>query len=95
MKFYQKINHFPGMYVLSRKNQLGRNLMKMKKKFPEKFKFFPHTWLLPSESNEFKSQFHKNITYIVKPEASSQGRGIFLTKNIEDVFIYFFFSKNF
>jgi len=27
----QKINHFPGMYQLARKNYLGRNLSKMQK----------------------------------------------------------------
>lgn len=31
MKAYQKINHFPGMYTLSRKNYLARNLIKMEK----------------------------------------------------------------
>ena len=31
MKSYQKINHFPGMFNLSRKNYLARNLNKMKK----------------------------------------------------------------
>lgn len=29
LKPYQKINHFPGMYTLSRKNYLARNLIKM------------------------------------------------------------------
>jgi tubulin polyglutamylase TTLL6/13 len=29
MKAHQKINHFPGMYTLSRKNYLARNLIKM------------------------------------------------------------------
>lgn len=35
------------MYYLSRKNYLGRNLMKMRKQFPEEYKFFPETWILP------------------------------------------------
>ena len=35
MKPYQKINHFPGMFELSRKNNLCKNLMKMRKKFPK------------------------------------------------------------
>lgn len=34
MKPYQRINHFPGMYALARKNHLARNLIKMKKLFP-------------------------------------------------------------
>lgn len=29
------------MYSLARKNHLGRNLMKLKKEFPEHYKFFP------------------------------------------------------
>lgn len=51
MKPYQKINHFPGMYTLSRKNYLARNLIKMEKKFPHDYNFFPKTWVLPSEFN--------------------------------------------
>jgi tubulin polyglutamylase TTLL6/13 len=34
MKIYQKINHFPGMFQLSRKNYLARNIAKMHKKYP-------------------------------------------------------------
>ena len=48
LKPYQKINHFPGMYTLSRKNYLARNLIKMSKKFPNDYSFFPKTWVLPS-----------------------------------------------
>ncbi len=33
MEPYQKINHFPGMFNLARKNLMGRYLMKMRKKF--------------------------------------------------------------
>jgi tubulin polyglutamylase TTLL6/13 len=58
---HQKINHFPGMYSLARKNHLGRNLMKMRKQFPEDYKFFPQTWLLPSEYADFKLQFQKVV----------------------------------
>jgi Tubulin-tyrosine ligase family len=41
MKPYQRINHFPGMYALARKNHLARNLMRMQKIFPDDYKFFP------------------------------------------------------
>lgn len=43
------------MYQLSRKNYLGRNLMRMRKHFPEEYKFFPPTWILPAEYCDFKN----------------------------------------
>lgn len=89
MKLYQKVNHFPGMYSLARKNHLGRHLMKMRAQFPEFYRFFPKTYLLPADYSLFKAEFlqkkNMNKTFIVKPEASCQGRGIYLTRNFEDV----------
>lgn len=87
LKSYQKYNHFPGMYQLARKTDLGRNLMKMHKLHPEEYNFFPKTWILPTEYNEFVkySKNNEGQTYIVKPEMNSQGRGIFLTKTREDI----------
>ena len=49
MQPHQKINHFPGMSVLSRKNNLGKNLMKMRKAEPTEFNFFPMTFMLPAD----------------------------------------------
>ena len=44
---HQRINHYPGMYQLARKNNLSRNLMRMAKVFPNDYNFFPKTWVLP------------------------------------------------
>jgi tubulin polyglutamylase TTLL6/13 len=48
------------------------------------------TWNLPLEYADFKAYFDskpkgKARTYIVKPESMSQGKGIFLTRKIEDI----------
>ena len=69
---------------------MGRYLMKMRKKFPHDYQFFPMTWMLPVEYHEFKTYFEskpkgKARTFIVKPEAMSQGKGIFLTRKLEDI----------
>ena len=49
----------------------------MKKLYPDLFKFFPKTWILPMESSEFHNQFidkmgrplhNRRKTYIVKPD---------------------------
>jgi len=41
LKPHQKINHFPGMDCLSRKNNLAKNLNKIQKRFPHEYSFYP------------------------------------------------------
>ncbi|CAD8180271.1 unnamed protein product [Paramecium octaurelia] len=79
---YQRINHFPGSYMLGKKNELCRNLNRMRKMFPEDYDFFPRTWQLPYQSEEVRQKQGTGI-FIVKPEANCQGRGIFLTKKLD------------
>ena len=83
LKPYQKINHFPGMYELARKNFLAKNLNKMQKIFQNEFDFYPKTWLYPTDFPSLKFGKSNKTTYIVKPEASCQGKGIFLTNSLE------------
>lgn len=87
IKSHQKYNHFPGMYQLANKNNLGRNLMKMYKLHPEEYNFFPKTWVLPNDFPEYLRHYKQNkgATYIVKPAMQSQGRGIFLTRNSDEI----------
>ena len=87
MQPYQRTNHFPGIYNLAKKNMLGRHLMRLQQVFPEDFNFFPATYNLPADFKEFLLQVNKkrNRTFIVKPEASCQGKGIFLTRDPESL----------
>lgn len=87
LKAYQKINHFPNTSCITRKNKLGRNLTRMRKMFKKDYNFFPPTWTLPGEWDEFKAELSqgKGRTYIVKPESMSQGKGIFLTKTFDRI----------
>ena len=66
---------------------LGRHLMRLQQVFPEDFNFFPATYNLPADFKEFLLQVNKkrNRTFIVKPEASCQGKGIFLTRDPESL----------
>lgn len=51
--------------------------MKMKRIYPEQYKFFPRTWILPQEASEFHNMFidkfgrpiQRAKTYIVKPDS--------------------------
>jgi len=87
MKLYQKVNHFPSMSCLARKNNLAKNLMRMRRHFPREYSFFPPSWVMPKEYNEFKAYHvkHQSDIYIVKPEAMCQGRGIFLIHSPENI----------
>ena len=53
MDSYQRINHFLGMNSITHKNSLAKNLKKLYVKFPKEYKFFPKTWILPKEIQEF------------------------------------------
>jgi tubulin polyglutamylase TTLL6/13 len=83
----QRINHFPGMFIIARKDFLGKNLKSMRSIFPKTFNFFPPTWILPRDFPDLKSQFNEKRakTFICKPEALSQGKGIFLTRSLEEI----------
>ena len=85
---YQKMNHFPRSNELTRKDLLYKNLSKLKELFPgTKFDFIPESYILPNEYTFLKDKMDKNPNqfWIVKPVASSQGRGIFLTQSINDI----------
>eukprot|EP01039_Chlorochromonas_danica_P005990 gene5990-6597_t len=88
---WQMINHFPGMPNIARKNRMGQNLNRMQRLFPKEYSFYPRTWVLPSELNEFRNQFDtngnalNNRIFIIKPDAGCQGRGILLTRSLDQV----------
>lgn len=72
MKPYQRINHFPGMRVITRKDELAKNLNIMRQIMPKEYNFYPLTWVLPRDYGKLKGvmQRTKAKTFIVKPEAS-------------------------
>ncbi|XP_074835150.1 tubulin polyglutamylase TTLL6 [Carettochelys insculpta] len=87
MKSYQKINHFPGMSEICRKDLLARNMSRMLKLFPKEFNFFPRTWCLPADYGDLQaySRSRKHKTYICKPDSGCQGKGIFITRSVKDI----------
>ncbi|XP_072502248.1 tubulin polyglutamylase TTLL6 isoform X2 [Notamacropus eugenii] len=87
MKSYQKINHFPGMSEICRKDLLARNMSRMIKLFPKEFHFFPKTWCLPADWGDLQnySRSKKFKTFICKPDSGCQGRGIFVTRSVRDI----------
>lgn len=77
---YQKINHFPNSIHLGRKDLLWKNILRMKLKYPTDFNLSPHSWVLPDDFNELQPLLNthnmQKKMFILKPTASSCGRGI-------------------
>lgn len=84
---HQRVNHFPRSYELTRKDRLYKNIEKMQHlKGLKHFDFVPHTFVMPTEQREFMSMHHRiRGPWIVKPVASSRGRGIFIVETPNQV----------
>ncbi|XP_054826966.1 tubulin polyglutamylase TTLL5 isoform X2 [Eublepharis macularius] len=76
----QKVNHFPRSYELTRKDRLYKNINRMQQAYGFKtFHVLPQTFILPAEYQEFCNSYAKDRgPWIVKPVASSRGRGVYL-----------------
>ncbi|XP_068254897.1 tubulin polyglutamylase TTLL5 isoform X2 [Nyctibius grandis] len=79
----QKVNHFPRSYELTRKDRLYKNVSRMQLAHGFKtFHILPQTFILPTEYQDFCNTYSKDRgPWIVKPVASSRGRGVYLINN--------------
>lgn len=80
---YQRYNHHPGSWQLGRKDNLWRNMSRMKRAFGLEYDFCPQTFLLPEDFPRFQREreSHPSNLWILKPAASSCGRGIRVLSN--------------
>ncbi|KAL7860152.1 hypothetical protein SRHO_G00152990 [Serrasalmus rhombeus] len=95
MEEHVRICHFRNHYELTRKNLMVKNLKRYRKTLEReaghleaaKCDFFPCTFELPSEYHLFVEEFKRSpgSTWIMKPVARSQGKGIFLFRKLKDI----------
>ncbi|XP_056097443.1 probable tubulin polyglutamylase TTLL9 [Rhinichthys klamathensis goyatoka] len=95
MEEHVRICHFRNHYELTRKNLMVKNLKRYRKNLEReagrleaaKCDFFPRTFELPSEYHIFVEEFKRSpgSTWIMKPVARSQGKGIFLFRKLKDI----------
>lgn len=84
----QRVNHFPSSTEITRKDKLCSNITYMQDKYGKQyFDMTPVTYNLPEEFADFYAHFHneKHVKWIVKPPASSQGKGIYIVDSINEV----------
>ncbi|NXM80397.1 TTLL5 polyglutamylase, partial [Oenanthe oenanthe] len=85
----QKVNHFPRSYELTRKDRLYKNVCRMQLAHGFKtFHILPQTFILPTEYQDFCNTYSKDRgPWIVKPVASSRGRGVYLVNNPNQIVV--------
>lgn len=79
---YQKINHFPQSWQIGRKDLMWKNIQRAARLYQgnqAEWSFCPKTYIFPDEYRKFcfdrEASGYKHM-YIMKPSASSCGRGI-------------------
>ena len=90
---FQRINHFPQSYEITRKDRLCYNYVKMQERFGRnQYDFIPDTYILPNEFHDFHAHYTKlrqtepkRNVWIVKPANSSQGRGIHIIESLDEL----------
>ncbi|KAM3599993.1 uncharacterized protein V6R79_015320 [Siganus canaliculatus] len=88
-----QVNKFPGMIEMLRKINMSRAMRTMQELFPDEYDFYPRSWILPEEYQQFTTQIRMvkemdatvNPTFIVKPDGGSQGDGIYLIRDPSDL----------
>ncbi|CDW78896.1 tubulin-tyrosine ligase family protein [Stylonychia lemnae] len=84
----QKINHFPRSYELTRKDFMNERIVRMAQLFGRRnFNFTPITYVLPKEVDLLQREMDANRRqwWIIKPSASAQGKGIYITNNFSEI----------
>mmetsp|Transcript_9081 Transcript_9081/g.33510 ORF Transcript_9081/g.33510 Transcript_9081/m.33510 type:complete len:717 (-) Transcript_9081:877-3027(-) len=83
----QRCNHFPGSWALGRKDNLHKHLTVMRRRHGKSFDFFPHSYLLPEDKSLLQQEMdkHPQNLYILKPRASSCGRGIKVVQTMDQI----------
>uniref|UniRef100_A0A1I8FYX1 Tubulin polyglutamylase TTLL7 n=1 Tax=Macrostomum lignano TaxID=282301 RepID=A0A1I8FYX1_9PLAT len=90
LKGHQRVNHFPGMGEISRKDSLGRNMARAARLQPLEFNFVPQTWCLPQESAQFQQFLRdskragKRPVFISKP-ANGPWATVFVSSGVVPV----------
>ena len=76
---YQHVNHFAGSWCIGRKDLMWRNVSRMKRIYGKPFDIAPPTYVMPQDYKRWiqdrEASNYKSM-YIMKPAASSCGRGI-------------------
>lgn len=76
---WQVVNRIPSLNILCRKAPMARLLERAQKEFPDIYNFFPKSFILPEQNDEFVRELSTTKKkYLVKPDMGSMGQGIII-----------------
>ena len=86
----QRVNHFQKTAGITKKDALLRNLRRMKAIHGALFNFLPESYILPTEYNTLVRRVEsvpaeERPFWILKPTDSSQGRKIFIIRDLSEI----------
>lgn len=85
---YQRVNHFPKSNEITRKDFVSENMNRMNSLHGDQhYDFYPKTYNLPKEHAMCVEEMERNPEqwWIVKPSASSQGKGIYFCNTVQEL----------
>uniref|UniRef100_A0A0R3RV02 Tubulin--tyrosine ligase-like protein 5 n=1 Tax=Elaeophora elaphi TaxID=1147741 RepID=A0A0R3RV02_9BILA len=89
MASWQRVNHFPRSFLLTRKDKLYECLGRAQTLFGSSYNIVPEFFVTPKDYRKFVEHFnaqsHGLKPFIVKPVASSRGNGIFIIQSPGDI----------
>ncbi|KAL3985631.1 Tubulin-tyrosine ligase family protein [Acanthocheilonema viteae] len=89
MASWQRVNHFPRSFLLTRKDKLYECLGRAQTLFGSSYNIIPEFFVTPKDYRKFVDHFnaqsHGLKPFIVKPVASSRGNGIFIIQSPGDI----------
>lgn len=80
LKPYQRVNHFPGLNEISRKDSFAKNYQRLSSLLPKEYDFSPKTWIFPDQYNLWHLYATNQVkinspVYILKPTNSAMSEG--------------------
>ncbi|CAL4078795.1 unnamed protein product [Meganyctiphanes norvegica] len=86
LQHWQKVNHFPKSSELTRKDCLQINIREMKQQYGDSYNIMTDGFIVPDEREELLADQKRNPgTWIVKPVAAAQGKGIYLVTDVDKI----------
>lgn len=91
LESHQKLNHFRRTSAITKKDNLQRNIRRMRCNYKKMYDFHPETWLLPMQHSQFAALYHPSLSHlpkkiwIAKPSSGRRGQNISIFQELSEL----------